>query len=556
MSLILLLSSAALIAAGDTSAQTARPAPPLHIAISPLPRVNPESLAVELRFTARASGDTPLRLPSEWAGQTELYKAIHNLRMTGVGATIAATDTPFVMRVKSRPNAPLVVRYELVPDDTGVVTNPRYFHAMVHHDWLQLVGQYALVLPDLGDGPMATQIAWRDLPAGWTVATSFGRGITQQRNLTSDQLRDGLFVAGQWRMHRTLVHGRPVFTAMRGQWEFTDSAFGALVARVVAVERDFWRDNDAPYYLVTIIPSLHDRGGTRLENSFEIFLDSSYALDGRVTHLLAHEMFHEWNGGLLHGPDGPEQTLKWFSEGFTDYFAGALIHQRGVVSDSENVADINNRLRRYALSPVRDSSYALIMREYWNDNDVRQLPYDRGALLAWYLDRSIRTASRGTRTLGDVMRRLAAHRALVSLGVTRGAIAGALRPELGAGIDTTLDALLDARRPIPLDSAALGPCYHLVTDTVPRFAIGFNLGRSTRTRIVSGVDSGGAAFRAGLRNGQKLKGWSIYNGDPTHDAVLTVQEDSAARKIVFRPAGPLTAVPRYEEMSGCRAQPH
>jgi hypothetical protein len=65
---------------------------------------------------------------------------------------------------------------------------------------------------------------------------------------------------------------------------------------------------------------------------------------------------------------------------------------------------------------------------------------------------------------------------------------------------------------------------------------GFDEQTSYSKKIVSGVVPDGPAYRAGIRNGQELFRWSIYNDDPSKDALLGVVIDGQKKTITFSPA--------------------
>ena len=57
----------------------------------------------------------------------------------------------------------------------------------------------------------------------------------------------------------------------------------------------------------------------------------------------------------------------WFSEGFTDYYARALMVRAGVISTTEFVAQWNEMLAAYAGSPARTMSGKQAAAAFWED---------------------------------------------------------------------------------------------------------------------------------------------------------------------------------------------
>jgi hypothetical protein len=65
---------------------------------------------------------------------------------------------------------------------------------------------------------------------------------------------------------------------------------------------------------------------------------------------------------------------------------------------------------------------------------------------------------------------------------------------------------------------------------------GFDAQTSMQNKRVSGVVTDGPAWRAGIRDGQELFRWSIYNDDPSKDALLGVVVNGEKKMITFSPA--------------------
>ncbi len=125
------------------------------------------------------------------------------------------------------------------------------------------------------------------------------------------------------------------------------------------------------------------------------------------TWLLAHEMFHEWNGHEIRLAQ-PERLGYWFSEGFSDFCARGLLLRAELVTEDEYVELWNRRLSEYAKNPQRNAPASRIEEAFWSDANVGSLPYQRGDLVALLVDRAIASRSGGQRSLDDLMRALVA----------------------------------------------------------------------------------------------------------------------------------------------------
>jgi predicted metalloprotease with PDZ domain len=174
----------------------------------------------------------------------------------------------------------------------------------------------------------------------------------------------------------------------------------------LATERKFWDDMDIPNYLITLLPSddtPDNYVGIALEDSFALFMSNQRVLDFDTKFLLAHEMFHSWNAAKL--GEIRDETPYWFTEGFTDYYARALLLRMGLISDEEYSRNLVSLQQEYHLSPVSHvtGKYA---RERILDYDIQRLAYLRGDLLALRWDQLIRKKSGGKQSLDTAMRDL------------------------------------------------------------------------------------------------------------------------------------------------------
>jgi predicted metalloprotease with PDZ domain len=545
--------------AATASAQTASPpAPPptrsVQLDLEPVFAAGALHLRVDLRFTGSPSGSTPLELPNAWASETQLYQAVQNLHAVDAGVTLADGDQPFRKLVKHAPSQPVHLQYELVQDFAGPVNAERRFRAVLQPQYFHLIGYAFWVLPATdGDDLFDVQLRWNRLPAGWTLANSFGtQQQTQHFTARSSELGSAIFVGGDFRINRREVDGQPVFTAVRGDWSFSDAQFTDTVARIVALERGFWHSVD-PYFLVTLVPLTEPRGhrssgGTGLTASFDVHATPNIAAD-QFERLITHEYFHNWNPRRLGRFPQPQASMYWVSEGFTDYYALVLRLRGGLLTLEAFVEQVNALLRRTYVSPVREAGNDRVVKDFWNSGAVKDLPYQRGALLALQWNAQIRQVSGGAQSFDDVMRSLLA----VAKGpdgrlalLTPQHVLGVVSRHTGTDETSTWQQHIMEGRLIAPAASWLGPHVTLEQRTMPVFELGLDPTATNKDHVVHGVLPDGAAWRAGLRDGQALAA-SSWTDDPLVPAVFKIREEGGTgREIRFLPqtAQPVT-VPQF-----------
>ena len=239
-------------------------------------------------------------------------------------------------------NHVVVVEYDLQRDSSKPLVNPLQFHPVLTPQYLEFTGSNALVRRVLSDNAAETaNFNWQGLPSVWTLATSFGTSETPASRCQTftgpwNRVQEGLYAAGDFRIHPFRINGQSAYLAIRGTWTFTDDEAIQDIQKTIGIVRDFWSDNAFPYYPVTVSPFDRDHGsadGSEFTNAFWMFVSRLDRLDGLLP-TLAHESFHAWNPGKMGTvPTGyDENAIKWFREGPTDYYGQLLTYRAGLLS--------------------------------------------------------------------------------------------------------------------------------------------------------------------------------------------------------------------------------
>ncbi len=490
-------------------------------------------LGVTLTFTGSTSGIDTIVVPAQWAGQR--LHAIRNLHPRDADVRIDSIAGRGALVVRHTAAAPVDISYDVVKDWTGPLDHPYEFHPMIFSDYVEVTGANALVHPRADRyEPVIAHFDWTALPPSWTLATSFGTvevgvGASADRCQTVigtwSDIGDALYAAGEFRVRRFDIRDKPAVLAIRGTWPFSDSAVVAEIQRDVGAVRAFWHDDNFPYLLVTWAPFDRDYGsddGSAFTNALWIFMSRKESLASQVTQL-THESFHTWDPGRMGAQvDSEESKLGWFREGFTMYYADMIAHRARLISLATAVERANRHLRSFAGSTD---------------------PYTRGDVIARWLDGAIRAHTHNTRSLDDVMRALVQS---ANQPLTLERVLATADRNLAPSDRKTLRDLLAAPGPVPANFSAgvLAPCVRVSLDSMYAFDAGFDVQASIAASRATGVREGSAAYAAGMRDGQRLAGASIYPGNPDKPAVFTVVNDSTKSRISYLPRGPVFAAPQ------------
>jgi predicted metalloprotease with PDZ domain len=457
--------------------------------------------------------------------------AVKYLRALSPDTSISDTATPDAATIRYRQNGEVALTYDLVKDWTGPLVYPFQFHPVLMPNYLEINGANALVHPKLEARSLVTSnFDWQKLPTDWALATSFGttagpEGRCQSYSGPWRAVETALFAAGEFRIHHFQIASQPAVLAVRGQWTFTDEEAVADIQKAVSIVRDFWHDHNFPYFLVTLKPYDIGKGssdGSEFTNAFWMYLSPPDSISALLP-VLAHETFHGWNPRRMgYTTGGTETSLKWFSEGFTQYYGYLLSYRSGLMTLPAYLERINGYLRDYAKS---------------TDPDVR------GPVIALWLDGEIRRESQGEHSLDNVMFDMV--RKGKDTELTEARILETADRYLSADVRRQLGQAIEPGAMIPVpDASALGACVRVSIDRVPVFVLGFDFEASMAAHRVTAVKEDGPAFKAGLRDGQELNGWSVYNNQPDRLATFHIDTAMGHQTIQYYPRETTTA-PQY-----------
>lgn len=383
---------------------------------------NATKLVVDLEFYHGGQDTIYFPITSRINQVTGLYRCYRNVRGTGVRLLNGSADSTFFVFKRTDKTLPTAqLHYEIVQNNPGeAVTSTNSPAPILRNDYVHVRG-YTLFLRPANYENFDVTVEWKDLPRGWAIQNSFSSGSTTQHfQLNSDEWRNSNWVAGDFRTYRGQVFGKPVCFALRGQWIFADTTLFNVILRTVETQRALWDDRDVPFYSVTLIPYVMPARpkesdsqslclGNGLYQSFVTYADPECLL-APFTDLFNHEMMHDWIGNKIDEgkPERPgEPVLRWFKEGFTEYYGLRNRWKAGFLDDAAFLRELNEDfLAAHYRSPYAQLSDREADRRMWESHELFQVPYRRGCVLALYLDCAIRQRTGNRETLFDTMRDL------------------------------------------------------------------------------------------------------------------------------------------------------
>lgn len=168
--------------------------------------------------------------------------------------------------------------------------------------------------------------------------------------------------------------------------------------------------------------------------------------------IMFHEMTHQWVG---HNADDDS----WFAEGMTSYFTLVLPLRGGLKSPSDFLTELNSMWDQYDNNPAKLWTESQIRAAGFGQEDIRILPYMRGAFYFAEVDAAIRKKSHGKRDLIQALFPLFQEREQGS-PLTDTKWEQMLTRELGpSAVSVFEQTILHPSRSLEIPNDTFGPCF-------------------------------------------------------------------------------------------------
>lgn len=218
--------------------------------------------------------------------------------------------------------------------------------------------------------------------------------------------------------------GKPHILAMIGDGNYSIDSIITDLTKVIEAQTAVFGENPTGPYIFFVNNTEKRGGGLEHTNaSCNQFPRDGYNGDGYKSFLalMSHEYFHIWNVKRLRpvalGPfnyDAENYTTSlWIAEGFTSYYDDNILFREGLYTEEEYLKILERSVNYVSNNPgdkvqsVAESSFDAWVKAYRrheNSGNVEVSYYSKGSMLAFWLDLTIITQSKGKYTLDDAMR--------------------------------------------------------------------------------------------------------------------------------------------------------
>ncbi|WP_276495747.1 M61 family metallopeptidase [Pontibacter litorisediminis] len=240
-----------------------------------------------------------------------------------------------------------------------------------------------------------------------------------------DILADSPLEIGTHEVYEFTAAGVPHELAMYGGGNYEPKKLMADMTKVI--EEAVLLMGELPVDRYVFIVHNLERGGGGLEHLNSTTLQTSRWNYGTESSyhgflaLVAHEYFHLWNVKRLRPePLGPFDynnenytRLLWVSEGITSYYDDLLVRRAGFYSPDRYLGIVAGSINSVEntpgnkIQPVAESSFDAWIKYYRrneNSNNAEVSYYTKGGVLGHLLNMEIMEATKGEKSLDDVMR--------------------------------------------------------------------------------------------------------------------------------------------------------
>ncbi len=362
----------------------------------------------------------------------------------------------------------------------------------------------------------------------WKIATGLKKIAGQPNTFRAenfDILYDSPFEVSDFHEITFNVQGKPHRIVMSGEGNYDLRQLSRDIAKIA--EQGYKIFGEFPFDDYTFIVNLRGGGGLEHLNSTALQWNRfGFKPQGRYNGflgLVAHEYFHLWNVKRIRpdalGPFDYENEnytkLLWVAEGTTSYYESLLLRRAGLVSDKEflegkasMIEQLQSRPGRFETSLEEASMDAWIKYYRQDENSINnQISYyDKGDVVSFVLDLTIRSASGGARSMDDVLRHLYNEFYKKGRNYTPQDFQKAAEMMAGRSLEDFFSKYVRGEAEIDYDGIlnGIGLKVNVTEPNRSRAYIGADLGEEGGRLTVRTVPAGTPAYEQGLNTGDQI----------------------------------------------------
>ncbi|AZB11025.1 peptidase [Chryseobacterium sp. G0162] len=381
-------------------------------------------LKVRVDYKLKKASDTlSFYYANESWGEKDLFKNLAIVKEENPDITFEITPESNKIKIQKKKGTEFSLIYHIKQDFTDpnykIFNRPR-----INNTFFHVLGKNLFMVPfsftkTPDEVEFEFSVEWINFPEKFKLHNNFASQIHKQKIKTTlwDGFYNSLFIGGDYRFYNFKVHDKPIYFALRGEWNngFTDDFLFSNLKKAVQSQRDFWQDYDQDYFTITMTPTVSQKDslykgysttGSAIKNAFMIQgTNNPFNNKNSYLYLFHHELMHEWIGNKIQNKH--EELNYWFSEGFTDYYTYKNRLRIKDISMEEWQKLFNTEIiKSHWKNPEKNIPNYKIKDDFWKSRNIEKVPYRRGAIFAFWLDNQIMLKTNYQKSLDDLMREL------------------------------------------------------------------------------------------------------------------------------------------------------
>jgi predicted metalloprotease with PDZ domain len=288
------------------------------------------------------------------------------------------------------------------------------------------------------------------VPAGWRIVAPWpSTGSGRFHAPTLESLIDNTIVVGRFSSADLTVDAFDVTVATPDEAKAPARLVSAL-QRMGNEAAAMFPGTPEGRYLMTFFRAEAEDGesyeSSAALTSPYVFDDASMVVTGNT---VVHELLHHWIGGMLAPVE--HDSLAWFTEGFTEYYANLMLARSGAVSPPLMRAKLANIAGGYSYFMESPLFRGVTVADAGQKKGAHRFGvYNGGWAIALSLDVMLRSESKGTRSLATVMSILFERYGKPRKPITENDIRAAVNEVAGRDLSAFFEQYLHARNELPL----------------------------------------------------------------------------------------------------------
>ncbi len=376
-------------------------------------------LRVDLIYTPVQPGSTVFKYGEpDFGGQKDILTSLKNIQVDAPDS-FKLNEATRTITVCHAENKPVHIHYSVIdtrPRNHGPME--QLFRPILTDNEFSIHGINLFLQPlfkKMLNKDVLQSVSWEKWPENITLFQSVDPQNRGDTLITApvDKFVNGLRVsvmiaAADLQIQCFPVDNIPVYAIAKKDSVLHTTAFQAYMSGYFSSARKFWNNYVDHYYFIILLPFLppldktENIGGMGLQNGhLSKYMSDDKSLSNFFIKHFSHEIVHNWIGLKVYMD---MHAHSWFNEGFTDYISWYIL-VREAFWDAENFVENFNKniLKPHYNSINKNIHNSKIIDKFWNPGEDNSLPYQRGALFAFYLDNQIRLKSSNKKNIRNLL---------------------------------------------------------------------------------------------------------------------------------------------------------